>query len=380
MAHEFESGFFVARGAWHGLGTVLQSSPATKEAIIQAGLNWQVLEQPFYQQGTESAKAVLRKRLVRDCDQKVLGTVDHDYTPLQNQDAFRWFDPLIEKGGMVLEAAGSLQGGKRIWVLAKVAKTEARVGLHDLIRPYLLLHNSHDGSTAVWLQFTPVRVVCMNTLAGATSRRFQDLWKKQAACIPHTASLEEQMAKVQSLIDTNKLEFQMSIEDYQAMADKEVNSELLSTYLGSVLGTTRPQLRPEWAQMVNNFEHGQGNSGKTLWNAYNAVTKWIDHQQGTSDERRLWSTWFGTGAVLREKAHQEAIALIQNRATDQSTQDARKEAVREQLKRATLISDLQTGIDQLNSGKYTTYDEETATTLAGRVKSQARIGKQSAGT
>ena len=162
----------------------------------------------------------------------------------------------------------------------------------------------------------------------------------------------------------------MSIEDYQAMADQEVNSELLSTYLGSVLGTPQPQLRPEWPQLVDNFERGQGNRGKTLWDAYNAVTEWIDHQQEMSNERRLWSTWFGTGAVLREKAHKEAIALIQNRATDWSTQSARNQPLSERLKRATLISDLQTGINQLNSGRYTTYDEETATTLVDRIKSR----------
>ena len=317
MAHGFESGFFVARGAWHRLGKVLQKPPTSKEAIIQSGLDWQVLEHPFYQQGTENSETVLRKRLVRDRDQKVLGTVDFDYTPLQNQDAFRWFDPLIEKGGMELEAAGSLQGGRCIWVLAKVAHTEATVrGHHDLIRSYLLLHNSHDGSTAVWLQFTPVRVVCMNTLARASSSRFKSLWRNQAACIPHTASLQEQMAKLQSLVDMNKLEFQTSVEDYRAMASREVNSELLSTYLGNVLGTRRPQLRPEWAQLVENFERGQGNHGRTLWDAYNAVTEWIDHQQGGSNEQRLWFTGFGTGATLREKAHREALSLIQSRSTD----------------------------------------------------------------
>lgn len=371
MAHEFESGFFVAQGAWHGLGTTLQQAPTTRDAVVQAGLDWRVIEKPC-DEDAETTALLQQKQLVRDRDGKVLGTVDCDYTPLQNQDAFRWFDPLIEKGGMSLEAAGSLQGGKRVWVLAKIARTEGRVGLNDLIHAYLLLHNSHDGSTAVWLQFTPIRVVCMNTLAGAASRRFQDLWKKRSACIPHTDSLQEQMAKVQSLVDLNKLEFQMSVEDYQAMADQEVNEDLLSTYLGSVLGTAQPQQRPEWSQLLTNFERGRGNRGKTLWDAYNAVTEWIDYQQKSSAERRLWSSWFGSGAALRDKAHSEAIALIPKGAASSTAYNRRQRIISNRLKRKTLTQEIQEGIHQLDAGKYTTYNAQTATTLADRIRSLAK--------
>ena len=339
--------------------------------MVQAGLDWRVIEKPCAEK-SDTAAPSQQKQLVRDLDEKVLGTVDCDYTPLQNQDAFRWFDPLIEKGGMSLEAAGSLQGGRRVWVLAKIARTEGRVGLNDLIHSYLLLHNSHDGSTAVWLQFTPIRVVCMNTLAGAASRRFQDLWKKRSACIPHTASLQEQMAKVQSLVDLNKLEFQMSVEDYQAMADQEVNEDLLSTYLGNVLGTVRPQRRPEWSQLLSNFERGRGNRGRTLWDAYNAVTEWIDHQQKAPAEQRLWSSWFGVGATLRDTAHREAIALVQKGSASRPAYDRRQRIISDRLKRKTLTQELQESISQLSAGKYTTYNAQTETTLADRIKSLAK--------
>jgi len=368
MTHEFESGFFVAKGAWHGLGNTLQQPPTTKDAIVQAGLDWRVIEKPC-DKPVGTAAPIQQKQLVRDRDEKVLGTVDCDYTSLQNQDAFRWFDPLIKKGGMTLEAAGSLQGGRRVWVLAKIARTEGRVGLSDLIHSYLLLHNSHDGSTAVWLKFTPIRVVCMNTLAGAASGRFQDLWKKRSACIPHTAPLQDQMAKVQSLVDLNKLEFQMSVEDYQAMADQEVNEDLLSTYLSNVLGTVQPKQRPEWSQLLTNFERGRGNHGRTLWDAYNAVTEWIDHQQTAPAEQRLWSSWFGTGATLREKAHREAIALIQKGSASSSAGSRHQRIVSNRIKRKTLSQELQVSINQLNAGRYTTYDAKTVTTLADRIKS-----------
>ena len=371
MAHEFESGFFVAKGAWHGLGKTLQQAPTTKDAVVQAGLDWQVIEKPC-DENAETTAPSQQKQLIRDCDEKVLGTVDRDYIPLQNQDAFRWFDPLVEKGGMSLEAAGSLQGGKRVWVLAKISRTEGRVGLNDLIHSYLLLHNSHDGSTAVWLQFTPIRVVCMNTLSGAASRRFQDLWEKRSACIPHTASLPEQMARVQSLIDLNKLEFQMSVEEYQAMADQEANEDLLSTYLGNVLETVRPRQRPEWPQLLTNFERGRGNRGRTLWDAYNAVTEWIDHQQEVSAEQRLLSSWFGAGAALRKKAHREAISLVQKGSASRTAYDRRQRIISDWLKRKTLTQELQESISQLSAGKNTPYNAQTETTLADRIKSLAR--------
>ncbi|KYC35850.1 alpha/beta hydrolase [Scytonema hofmannii PCC 7110] len=322
MAHQFESGFFVAKAAWHGLGTVLNKPPTTSEAIVQAGLNWRVMEEPIYRQTDVQEQAVLQKNLIRDCDtasavkpsayRHILGTVNYDYVPLQNQDAFRWFDSLIEKGGVELEAAGSLQQGKRVWILAKIVSTEAAVVPGDWVRPYLLLHNSHDGSSAVWIQFTPIRVVCWNTLSGAAAHRFGDLWKKKAICIPHTLDLQAQLAKVQDLVDLTKREFHFSVEEYQAMANQELNSELFATYTGSVLGIPSPRMHPEWNQLLANFENGIGNQGKTLWDAYNAITQWLDHQRGTSDAQRLESTWFGANAQVRVKAHQVALDMVRN--------------------------------------------------------------------
>jgi phage/plasmid-like protein (TIGR03299 family) len=312
MAHEFESGFFVAQAAWHGLGTVLQDAPTTAEAISQAGLDWRVLEEPFYQVEDEEA-AVLRKKLVRDRDQRLLGVVNPDYTPLQNQDAFRWFDPLLATGQVALEAAGSLQAGKRIWVLARILNADAEVSLMDWVRPYLLLHNSHDGSTAVWLQFTPVRVVCMNTLAGAAAHRFGDLWQKKAVCIPHSLTLTEQLTKIRNLLDLTRREFQVCVEEYKAMANQEINQELLSGYLSGVFRLRAPLFDPVGQQVAHNFEQGIGNQGRTLWDAYNAVTEWIDHQSDASADSRLGYSWFGRGGELRDRAHKLALKMVQTR-------------------------------------------------------------------
>ncbi|NJO41256.1 MAG: DUF932 domain-containing protein [Cyanobacteria bacterium CRU_2_1] len=319
MSHQFESGFFVAQAAWHRLGTVLEKPPTTTEAIVQAGLDWQVIEEPVYRQDISQSEPTLCKKLMRDRDRRLLGVVKHDYVPLQNQDAFRWFDPLLATGGVELEAAGSLQEGKRIWVLAKIRDAEADILNGDWVRPYLLLHNSHDGSTAIWIQFTPVRVVCWNTLSGAAAHRFGDLWQKKAICIPHSIDLQAQLDRVQNLLDLSKREFLFSVEEYRAMAHQELNQELLETYMGRVLGIRTPVQHPDWSQLVENFERGIGNQGKTLWDAYNAVTEWLDHQRGISAIDRLESTWFGSNARLRTKAHQAAIDLLQNPSIDRQS-------------------------------------------------------------
>lgn len=312
MAHEFESGFFVEQPAWHQLGTVLHNPPTTAQGIVEAGLDWRVLEEPVYRVEENQPEAILQKKLIRDRDRTVLGIVKPNYTPLQNQDAFHWFDPLLETGGVQLEAAGSLKNGQRIWILAKLPKMEAEIIKGDWVRPYLLLHNSHDGSTAVWLQFTFIRVVCWNTLNGATANRFNDLRQQKAICIPHTADLPQQLAKVRNILDLAKHQFELSVEEYKAMANTEIKTDFLAQYYGRVLGISRQSSSQQWSQLVANFESGRGNQGKTLWDAYNSITEWIDHQQQELAADRLESSWFGDGTGLRHIAHRIALSMTKS--------------------------------------------------------------------
>lgn len=164
MTHQFESGFFVNQGAWHGLGTVLDNPPTTAQAITDAGLDWQVNEQPIYTQSQHGLSPVTsHKSLVRSTDHQLLGIVSKQYQPLQNHDAFSWFDFLLHDGDVSLETAGSLKDGKRIWILAKINQSPIDILHDDPVEPYLLLSNSHDATSAVWIQFTPIRVVCQNS-------------------------------------------------------------------------------------------------------------------------------------------------------------------------------------------------------------------------
>lgn len=159
MAANVESMFYVRETPWHGLGTKVMEAPTSKDALILSGLNWKVNQEPVY---TESGNIIQGfKANVRDSDDAVLGVVTDRYKVIQNEEAFAFTDELLGEG-VRYETAGSLQGGRRVWLLAKLPQEYIISG--ERISPYLVFSNTHDGSGAVKVAVTPIRVVCNNTL------------------------------------------------------------------------------------------------------------------------------------------------------------------------------------------------------------------------
>ena len=165
MPANVESMFYVRETPWHGLGTRVMEAPSSKDALRTAGLNWQVLQEPIYTDGEERPIEGYKAN-VRDLDRKVLGVVSDRYRIVQNQEAFAFTDELLGEG-VRYETAGSLQGGKKVWLLARMPHEYIISG--DRISPYLVFFNSHDGSGAIKAALTPIRVVCQNTLNLALS-------------------------------------------------------------------------------------------------------------------------------------------------------------------------------------------------------------------
>ena len=311
MSHEFETGFFVKDAAWHRLGTVLDNPPSTQQAIIDAGLDWNVLKEPLYRKkGDSFVEVPTHKALIRETDEKQLGVVSNLYNPLQNKDAFKWFDCLLHEGDVALDAAGSLREGKRIWILSKINILPIEIQDGDAIEPYLLLHNSHDGSTAIWLQFTPVRVVCQNTLSYASASRYEDEKNRKALHIRHNSNIEQKLNLAHQALDLARQTFNNSIDEYKAMANKLVTTELFELYLSNIFQLEDPTKHKAFSLIQENFESGRGNQGKTLWDCYNGFTEYLDHQKGRTESSRLESTWFGDSSRLRVKAHNAALALL----------------------------------------------------------------------
>lgn len=187
MAANVENMFYVRETPWHGLGTRVLAAPSSKEALELAGLDWTVGQKPIYTGGEEIPGY---KANVRSSDGKVLGVVTDRYRIIQNEEAFAFTDALLGEG-VKYETAGSLSGGKRVWLLAHMPHEYIISG--ERISPYLVFSNTHDGSGAVRVALTPIRVVCNNTLNLALRTA------KRSWSMVHTGNIEE---KLQEARDT----------------------------------------------------------------------------------------------------------------------------------------------------------------------------------
>lgn len=168
MAANVETMFYTRTAPWHGLGTRVLEAPTSSAALSLAGLDWKVAQKPVFTADGLFISGF--KANVRDRDSQVLGVVSDRYKVVQNEDAFAFTDELLGEG-VTYETAGSLQNGRRTWILAKLPQRYIIRG--DEIDPYLVFMNSHDGTGAIKAAMTPVRVVCQNTLnlALSTARR-----------------------------------------------------------------------------------------------------------------------------------------------------------------------------------------------------------------
>ncbi len=169
MSANVESMFYVREAPWHGLGTMVMEAPTSQDALMLAGLDWNVIQRSIE---TEDGIAIPGfKANLRETDEKVLGVVTDRYKVVQNTDAFSFTDELLGEG-VTYETAGSLQEGRRTWLLAKLPQKYFISG--DEIIPYLVFMNSHDGTGSIKAAMTPIRVVCQNTLnlALSTAKRY----------------------------------------------------------------------------------------------------------------------------------------------------------------------------------------------------------------
>lgn len=168
-----------------------------------------------------------RYAVCRKVDDSVLGIVGPDYTPLQNNEAFAWFHPFLDAGGVTIETAGSLKGGTIVWVLARIEAGELHVSEKDKIAHYVLLSNSHDGSLSVRVGFTPpVRVVCNNTLSLARESEASKLLR-----VKHTVRVIENLEYIREIMDLAHKEFYATVRQYQALRQKQISHDDLAKYV-----------------------------------------------------------------------------------------------------------------------------------------------------
>jgi phage/plasmid-like protein (TIGR03299 family) len=309
---------YVGEVPWHGLGVELETPATAAQAIKYSGLDWEVTKVLLYRKVSrkyleipERFGTVRADQLARS-DAEVLGIVGRGYTPLQNRDAFAWFDGIVGAGRAVYHTAGALGCGERVWILAKLPG-EIRVVGEDITDKFLLLSNSHDGESSVQVKFTPIRVVCQNTLTMALSRG-------PTFRVSHTASLEQRMEQVKENLGIIGSTYETIQKQFQAMTKVQLDQARLQTYLISVFPDPqdkkdeRAQKRVAEARTTSAvlFESGRGNNlagvKGTLWAGYNGVAEYIDFR-ATKQTRseRLNSIWFGSGYLTKARAFKAAV-------------------------------------------------------------------------
>jgi len=314
MAHMIDKMAYVGQTPWHGLGAVLQGDESIDQWRVAAGLDWSVQESPVqYNDGETVHTSADHKVLFRSDRKSVLGVVSDQYRTVQPETILNFYDNVAKSNGFKMDTMGSLSGGKRIWALAQVGEWFSIKG-NDTVLPYLMLATSYDKTMATRAMFTTVRVVCNNTLQLAVNA------DRGGMSISHSA-----------MFDTNKVALDLGLvyEDISDMQDKiqllsdiivtpKQATEILSLSLFGVSGDAKEYLSTRSKNLLNNVVslfngNGIGSNLRaaenTAWGVVNAATQYIDHSQGNSASSRLNSSWFGTGATVKQKVWTEALRL-----------------------------------------------------------------------
>lgn len=325
--------FSVNEKPWHGLGQIVTEYPASKQALEYAGLNFGVEKRELFTlnktNDTTDLKVSEYYATVRTDTQAVLGVVGKQYEVVQNEDAFQFFDAIVQGEGILYETAGALGKGERIFITAKLPNY-IKVGKEDLIEQYLFLTTSHDGSGSIMAAFTPVRIVCKNTLNAAMRN------KSNSIKIRHTANAKDRLEQAHELMGiTNQLSAAMEtllnswtkvrITDEAVLKLIQLALVPNKEVLHNIKVGKEDELSATFTNMCNNaFEYAMTSPSQqlettkgTLFGAYNAVTGYLQNVRNyKSEEVKLKSLLFGGTGQQRAQAAFNLCADYMSKGAD----------------------------------------------------------------
>jgi phage/plasmid-like protein (TIGR03299 family) len=301
---------FYGETPWHRLGTALNEPATAAEAISAAGLDYQV-ELASLMTG-DGLPVPQRKAVVRADNRDVLGVVGNGYVPIQNRECFGFLDAVVADGGLRYHTAGALGRGERIWLLAKLPGHVRVKATEDITEKFLLLSNAHDGTAALRVFFTPIRVVCQNTLSMAERGGFG-----HGISVMHKGDLVTKVREAQKVLGLAHRFYDDLEGRINRLASHYPTAEQLANYFKTLypdpIDAEKTRAENTRRELFRLFEHGKGQEiydvRHTTWAALNAVTEYVDHHRPTRARteaeranRRLQSQWFGSGARLKQQA------------------------------------------------------------------------------
>jgi phage/plasmid-like protein (TIGR03299 family) len=319
---------YQGEAPWHQLGEPLPASANVAQALATAHLDWTVRLDPIFRlapdQPTDSPAYQLitdKRAVVRD-DGRYLATVGDQYVPVQNADAFSVLAPACADYGVEIVTAGAIDGGKRVWMLARLPES-IEVTDGDRVNGYFLVTTGHDGYTAFTGRPTPIRVVCQNTLNAAMSARGVDIVR-----IRHTATAEARVKEAAHLVTAMTQSLRETGETFRQLAEHRMTPQEIAEYIkallpdderGNASDTTKQRRRDigalVWAGIGADLAGADAN-GATAWACYNAVTEYFDHVRPAQSKspagqaRANVSAIFGANHAAKAKALTLARQLV----------------------------------------------------------------------
>lgn len=310
MAHMVETMAYAGETPWHGLGVPVSNDLTPAQMMQKAGLDWTVDKVDSFVRIGDQEIATGQQALVRSSDNKILTNVGKDWNPVQNEEAFEFFSEYVLAGDMEMHTAGSLKEGKMVWALAKVKESFDILG-GDQIDSYLLFSNPHEYGKSIDVRFTPIRVVCNNTLTMSLHAQSSNQVK-----VNHRTEFNADLVKETLGIAHEK--FAKYKETAEFLASKRYSMESLIQYYNEVFPRTYNKGRQvktfedltHTAKEAINVLHTQPGAEfaeGSWWQALNSVTLLTDHKMGRSADSRLTSSWFGVNQARKVKAINKAI-------------------------------------------------------------------------
>ena len=304
---------YAGETPWHGLGVPVHNDLTPDQMLQKAGLDWTVDKVPTFCEYNGELIATDDYALVRSSDSKVLTTVSDDWEPVQNHEAFEFFNDFVMAGDMEMHTAGSLDGGRSVWALAKV-KESFEVMTGDRIEPYLLFSNPHQYGKCVDIRFTAIRVVCNNTYTMALQGQ-SDMMVR----LNHRSKFDAEFVKRTLGMASQKMDAYVDVAQF--LTTKRFTQDTVTNYMRHIFPSMvkddtdwldRPLSRPATQALAvletqPGHEFGEG----SWWQAFNAVTYTTDHILGHSNESRLKSAWYGQNRQRKIKALETALQFAE---------------------------------------------------------------------
>ena len=316
MAHQVETMAYAGEVPWHGLGVPVSNDLTPAQMMQKAGLDWNVREVESFIEFDGKRMPTGLKSLVRETDGRILTNVGENWNPVQNETAFEFFSEYVMAGDMEMHTAGSLKDGQMVWALAKVKDSFELFG-GDTVESYLLFSNPHQYGKSIDVRFTPIRVVCNNTLTLSLESKAE-----RSVKIGHRVEFDPTEVKEALGIATEKLNTYKEMAQF--LGNKRYNQDNVIEFFNTVFPRTADKKVQGKALSLDTLSRNAKLSYDALeqqpgaefaegswWQAFNAVTYITDHVQGRNEDNRLYSSWFGGNQVRKRDALKTAIEFAE---------------------------------------------------------------------